>query len=74
MSNPARKPYITELVHYESYGTPGGEHPKTCRPAVVVEVRSESSLQLAVFNPNGLYFNTTPHDEDRAGGTWHFAH
>lgn len=73
MNNPARQPYITELVHYESFGTPGGEHPQTCRPAIVVEIYA-LALQLVVFNPTGLYFNLTPHDEERSGGTWHFAH
>jgi hypothetical protein len=76
VSNPARTPYITELVHYESYGTPGGEHPQTCRPAIVIQVNDPQTrrLQLAVFNPNGLYFNDTPHDEGRSGGSWHWSH
>jgi len=29
------KPSVGRVVHYVSYGTPGGEYPKTCRAAVV---------------------------------------
>jgi hypothetical protein len=29
---------ITDLVHYRSYGTPGGEFAPACRAAVVTEV------------------------------------
>ena len=29
------KPSIGRIVHYVSYGTPGGEYPKACRAAVI---------------------------------------
>ena len=29
------KPSIGRIVHYVSYGTPGGEYPKTCRAAMI---------------------------------------
>lgn len=29
------KPSVARMVHYVSYGTPGGEYPKTCRAAVI---------------------------------------
>ncbi|HZN76040.1 MAG TPA: hypothetical protein VFC00_30785 [Micromonosporaceae bacterium] len=29
------KPSIGRIVHYVSYGTPGGEYPKACRAAIV---------------------------------------
>lgn len=29
------KPSIGRIVHYVSYGTPGGEYPKTCRAAII---------------------------------------
>jgi hypothetical protein len=75
VSNPSRKPYIGEIVHYRSFGTPGGEHQPKCRPAIVVEVYNKDSLALTVFNPTGLYFNNCSNDEvNRAGGTWHYAH
>lgn len=31
-------PSVCRLVHYVSYGTPGGEYPPTCRAAVITEV------------------------------------
>ncbi|MEV0090449.1 hypothetical protein [Streptomyces sp. NPDC050738] len=33
-----RKPALGDTVHYQSYGTPGGEHAPTCRTAIVTEV------------------------------------
>jgi hypothetical protein len=30
-----QKPSVGRIVHYVSYGTPGGEYPKTCRAAIV---------------------------------------
>jgi hypothetical protein len=32
------QPTIGRIVHYMSYGTPGGEHKSECRAAVVTEV------------------------------------
>ena len=35
MLRPVRTtPYIGQMVHYRSYGTPGGEYPPACRAAV----------------------------------------
>lgn len=77
---------IGRIVHYVSYGTPGGEFPSVCRAAVVsaVEelpnVRAEDReslpnqpVDLVVLNPEGLFFNHgVTYDEDHAGGTWHW--
>ena len=32
------KPSVSRMVHYVSYGTPGGEYASACRAAVVTEV------------------------------------
>lgn len=70
---------VGEIVHYVSYGTPGGEYVSRCRAAVVTEVESEH-LSLAVLNPSGMFFNQNlPHDPPTTvdgdvhvrGGTWH---
>lgn len=54
-------PTVGRIVHYVSYGTPGGEYTSQCRCALVV------------FNPSGLFFNDCPQDEnDKLGGTWHW--
>ena len=70
---------IGRIVHYVSYGTPGGEHPMACRAAIITEVAVtdgiEHSVGLAVLNPTGLFLNrAVPRLEDATltGGTWHF--
>jgi hypothetical protein len=68
------KPSIGMIVHYVSYGTPGGEYRSECRAAVVTETDTSDTVGLAVLNPTGMFFNRTiVHDEDvKAGGTWHW--
>jgi hypothetical protein len=74
---------ISDAVHYVSYGTPGGEYLSACRAAIVAaipmgpdpwpdDVPDEQVLDLAVLNPEGLFFKRCPHDEEHhRGGTWH---
>ncbi|MFJ6559974.1 hypothetical protein ACIQMV_08835 [Streptomyces sp. NPDC091412] len=66
-------PQVGEIVHYVSYGTPGGEFTSQCRAAIVTEVPryllaepldgcpngtdGEWVASLAVLNPTGAYFN-----------------
>lgn len=68
------KPSVGRIVHYRSYGTPGGEYTSECRAAVVTETDTSDTVGLAVLNPTGMFFNRTiAHDEDgKAGGTWHW--
>ena len=84
MSVPGAIPSVGRIVHYQSYGTPGGEYPSTCRAAIVTEVtahpEADGTVGLAVMNPEGMFFNRgVPHMEDAAagagpnpGGTWHW--
>jgi len=76
-------PTVGRIVHYVSYGTPGGEYPSVCRAAVVTEVSGHDKIGgstwyvgLAVLNPEGMFFNQgVRQDEDRGyreGGTWHW--
>jgi hypothetical protein len=69
-------PSVGRIVHYVSYGTPGGEYASECRAAVVagVSAAAQFGLSLAVLNPGGLFFNHgVKQDEDgKAGGTWHW--
>lgn len=59
------KPSVGRIVHYVSYGTPGGEYGKECRAAIVTEVPALLSEQpndgtavgLCVLNPTGQFFN-----------------
>ena len=72
------KPSVGRVVHYVSYGTPGGEYGKECRAAIVTEVQDDprTSVGLCVLNPTGQFFNrAVPYDDsqpERAGGTWHW--
>lgn len=50
------QPTVCRMVHYVSYGTPGGEYSSQCRAAVVTEVTGET-VGLCVMNPTGLFFN-----------------
>jgi hypothetical protein len=82
------QPSVGRIVHYVSYGTPGGEFKSECRAAVVTEVPPplgpsllsggeveypEQAISLCVLNPSGIFFNDCLQDEDtKAGGTWHW--
>jgi hypothetical protein len=76
-------PSVGRVVHYVSYGTPGGEYTKQCRAATVSEVpadeNSRSVVGLVVLNPTGLFFHSLgaggcPYDDaqEPRGGTWHW--
>jgi hypothetical protein len=66
-----RKPAVGDIVHYVSYGTPGGEFGRECRAAIVTELaETEGNEQnpagdgifrhavgLCVLNPTGQFFN-----------------
>ncbi len=60
------KPTIGRIVHYVSFGTPGGEYGHECRAAIVTEVSGEHAsshrggieplVGLCAVNPTGLFF------------------
>lgn len=65
-------PSVNRMVHYVSYGTPGGEYKSQCRAAVVTEVpyegdgtdRHGNMVHLCILNPTGMFFNLdVPYDE-----------
>jgi len=77
------EPSIGRIVHYVSYGTPGGEYKSVCRAAIITRTHPETvtamnnvmAVSLCVMNPEGLFFNQVVryHDEDPLrGGTWHW--
>lgn len=77
------KPTVGRIVHYVSYGTPGGEYQPEHRAAIVSGVPvpktdgtfgGNDEAHLVVMNPTGLFFNEfVEHDEEeKRGGTWHW--
>jgi hypothetical protein len=74
MPDPA-KPSIGRIVHYQSYGSPGGEHQSLPRAAVITEVLSEdtNTVSLCVLNPTGQYFDRgVPYSETPKPGHWNW--
>ena len=59
------KPSVGRVVHYVSYGTPGGEYTSQCRAAIITAVYPETpagvgdtmAASLCVMNPTGLFLN-----------------
>jgi hypothetical protein len=82
----SQHPSVGRIVHYVSYGTPGGEYPSVCRAAIVTAVDDYQTpsvndeglhighVSLCVLNPEGMFFNkSVRHSEDEhKGGTWHW--
>jgi hypothetical protein len=76
----AQTPSVGRIVHYVSYGTPGGEYPSVCRAAIVAGIPDAfwqgdaQPVDLVVLNPTGLFFNNhcAKDEADHRGGTWHW--
>lgn len=64
------EPTVGRIVHYQRYGSPGGEHKAEPSPAVVTKVLEDRKCALFVMNPNGCYFNETPYAEKPTPGHW----
>lgn len=65
------KPTICRTVIYHRFGSPNGEHLPEPSPAIITKVLDDSGrCMLFVMNPNGLYFNETPHSEEPKAGHW----
>ncbi|MEH0579003.1 hypothetical protein QBA54_32040 [Streptomyces sp. B21-108] len=72
---PEQSPSVGRIVHYVSYGTPGGEYTRQCRAAIVTEVhqgtesdRRAGLVSLAVLNPEGMFFNRECRQHEADGG------
>lgn len=72
-------PSIGRIVHYHSYGTPGGEFKPEPRAAIITRVgdaapvpaHSVPYVDLAVLNPTGMFFNQdVKFSEEPAPGHW----
>lgn len=73
------KPTVGRIVHYQSYGTPGGEYLAQPRAAVVSEVNADPNpgelIGVVVLNPTGMFFNrNVPHapNDVPTPGAWNW--
>lgn len=55
-------PTVGRTVHYQAYGTPGGEYPSVARAAVITQTQAENPkleegvVGLCILNPTGMFF------------------
>ena len=68
----SHKPSIGRVVHYQAYGTPGGEFPSVPRAAVITEVFSDTEVGVFVMNPQGVFFNRVQYSETPKPGCWNW--
>jgi hypothetical protein len=63
---------VGRIVHYHSYGTPGGEFKPCPRAAIVAEVHDADAgdVTVCVLNPSGLFFNRVLFSVDPKPGHW----
>lgn len=69
------EPSIGRIVHYQSYGTPGGEYLPEQRAAIITEVSDPETREvgLCVLNPTGHFFNrNVPYAETPTSGHWNW--
>lgn len=77
-----QKPSIGRIVHYQAYGTPGGEFKSEPYPAVItsVEIASvniggicDQQVDLFVMYPNGTSHKpSVPFSEEPKPGHWNW--
>jgi len=66
-----RQPDIGSIVHYQAFGTPGGEYKSVPRAAIVTQIGEGGAVGLAILNPTGMFFNpSVQYDADGKPGTW----
>ena len=73
------KPTIGRIVHYQSFGTPGGEYLPETRAAIITEVHDDDPVPesgvpyvgLCILNPTGQFFNrNVRYAETPTPGCW----
>jgi hypothetical protein len=69
----AKQPSVGRIVHYQSHGSPNGQHKSEPRAAVVTEVYPDTGVGLCVLNPTGMYFDrNVPFAETPTPGHWNW--
>jgi hypothetical protein len=68
-----QKPTVGRIVHYQSHGSPNGQHKSLPRAAIVTEVNEDGTVGLCVLNPTGQYFDRgVRFSEPPAPGCWNW--
>lgn len=69
-------PSIGRIVHYQSFGTPGGEYLPEPRAAIITGVHpSDAALvaDLTIFNPEGFHQpRRVPYADTPTPGHWNW--
>lgn len=68
-------PTVGRIVHYQSYGTPGGEYLPEPRAAIITQVSDDvrGEVGLMVMSPTGTFFNTkVPFADVPTPGHWNW--
>jgi len=63
------KPTVGRMVYYKSYGTPNGEYKPENRAAIITAIKNDTTIDLCVLNPTGLFFNQDV-KQGEEGGQW----
>lgn len=71
------RPTVGRVVHYHSFGTPGGEYLPEARAAIITAVAlaelegATDQVSLCVLNPSGMFFNVdVPYSPAPLPGHW----
>ncbi len=67
-----QKPSVGRVVHYQAYGTPGGEFKSVPRAAIITEVISDDEVGVCVLSPQGLLFNKAQYSAEPKPGCWNW--
>lgn len=68
-----QKPSVGRIVHYRSYGTPGGEYLPEPRAAIITAVAKDANdlrVSLCVLNPTGTFYNQNVAYSVTTPGCW----
>jgi len=75
-----QKPSVGRIVHYQSHGSPNGQHKSEPRAAIITAVTpkldfvtEQPFVDLCVLNPTGMYFDrATPFSPEPKPGHWNW--